>query len=212
MIPLDQAIQIGNRVCELLAPAVERAEIVGSVRRGKAEVKDVEILCQPKIITDPGALLAGNEISALDRHVERLTGGPTLAAPATGREPSLTFDCHVKRNGSRYKRLLWNGELVIELYAVMPPARWGALMVIRTGPADFCRLLVTGQRHGGAMPDDHCEHGGSLRNLLRGQGEIIDTPEEEDFFAVLDVPWWPPSERSEERLRNFLRARRSRAE
>jgi hypothetical protein len=43
---------------------------------------------------------------------------------------------------------------------------------------------------------------------LAEQGEIeatmIPTPEEEDFFRVLDVPCWPPHERTVERLRGHL--------
>jgi len=43
---------------------------------------------------------------------------------------------------------------------------------------------------------------------LAEQGEIeatmIPTPEEEDFFRVLDVPCWPPHERTAERLRRHL--------
>ena len=43
---------------------------------------------------------------------------------------------------------------------------------------------------------------------LAEQGEIeatmIPTPEEEDFFRVLDVPCWPPPERTVERFREHL--------
>jgi hypothetical protein len=43
---------------------------------------------------------------------------------------------------------------------------------------------------------------------LAERGEIeatmIPTPEEEDFFRVLDVPCWPPHERAVERLRKHL--------
>jgi hypothetical protein len=43
---------------------------------------------------------------------------------------------------------------------------------------------------------------------LAERGEIeatmIPTPEEEDFFRVLDVPCWPPHERTVERLRRHL--------
>jgi DNA polymerase/3'-5' exonuclease PolX len=44
---------------------------------------------------------------------------------------------------------------------------------------------------------------------LAKRGEIdatmIPTPEEEDFFSQLRVPYWPPEERMEQRLREYLR-------
>jgi hypothetical protein len=40
----------------------------------------------------------------------------------------------------------------------------------------------------------------------RGEVEatMIPTPEEEDFFRMLDVPCWPPQERTVERFRGHL--------
>ena len=44
---------------------------------------------------------------------------------------------------------------------------------------------------------------------LAERGEIeaamIPTPEEEDFFRVLDVPCWPPEQRTEHKLIQFIR-------
>ena len=47
---------------------------------------------------------------------------------------------------------------------------------------------------------------------LAEQGEIhvrlIPTPTEEDFFAALEVPCWPPEERTARRLMQFIRQSR----
>jgi hypothetical protein len=37
---------------------------------------------------------------------------------------------------------------------------------------------------------------------------MIPTPEEADFFAVLNVPCWPPERRTEHRLMQFVRQTR----
>lgn len=45
---LDKALEIAERIKELLAPYSERIEIAGSIRRKKPEVKDVELVAIPK--------------------------------------------------------------------------------------------------------------------------------------------------------------------
>jgi DNA polymerase/3'-5' exonuclease PolX len=34
---------------------------------------------------------------------------------------------------------------------------------------------------------------------------VISTPTEENFFEALEVPYWPPEERTEEHIRAYLR-------
>lgn len=199
---LADARDAAERICRLLEAACERIEIAGSIRRRAALVGDIEIVCQPRLQLDPGALIAGNEISALDRHVERICG----------RQGSdLQFDVELVRRGTRYKRLAWWGvgsekipraEINVDLFCVLPPASWGAIMVIRTGPDDFSRGLVTRRTQGGAMPEGLRQRDGALW----GPSGRIDTPEEADYFAALGVPYWPPEERTAERLVEYLAA------
>ena len=96
------------------------------------------------------------------------------------------------------------------------------IYAIRTGPGDFYRVLVTSRLWGGGCPLDRKVAGGRVWFIdpgredlarmpatrfarLAERGEIeatmIPTPEEEDFFRVLDVPCWPPHERTVDRLR-----------
>jgi len=115
----------------------------------------------------------------------------------------LRFDEVVKRNGPKYKRLVHvMSGAVVELFAA-EPGNWGLVLAIRTGPGEFNRLLVTKQRFGGAMPLGMQMAGGQL---LRG-GCVVETPTEERFFELLEVPCWPPEERTETRLREYLGAR-----
>jgi hypothetical protein len=48
-IPLARARIIAGEVLDLLSPVCERIEIAGSVRREKATVGDIEILCAPRV-------------------------------------------------------------------------------------------------------------------------------------------------------------------
>jgi hypothetical protein len=113
----------------------------------------------------------------------------------------------------------------VDLFQVIEPRQWGVIYAIRTGPGDFNRLLVTSRWFGGACPKDRKVAGGRVWFIdpgredlprmpatrfarLTEQGGIeatmIPAPEEEDFSRVLDVPCWPPHERTVERLRKHL--------
>ena len=45
---LDEATAIAERVVEILRPHCDRIEVAGSVRRGKPEVGDIEVVCIPR--------------------------------------------------------------------------------------------------------------------------------------------------------------------
>jgi hypothetical protein len=63
---------------------------------------------------------------------------------------------------------------------------------LRTGPADYSHWLVTNKRFGGALPGVAQVKGG--RVLVHGKP--IATPEEEDFFAFLEIPMPHPRDRA----------------
>jgi len=178
----------------MIENACDRVEIAGSIRRGPALVGDIEIVCQPRMVPDPGALIGGELVSALDGRVAQIVN----------RGGAVSFDEQHKANGPRYKRLQIvdqkAGIVKVDLFAVLPPASWGAILTIRTGPADFSRGLVTRRSYGGAMPDDM-----ELRDgVLVGPGGPIDTPDEVDFFTALGLPYCPPEERSWNVLKKIL--------
>lgn len=175
----------------MLEPVCEEIIVAGSVRRERDDVGDLEFVIRPRMTPSRNDLFREKLVSAVDVELPKLT--------LPGRP--LQFDQEIKRNGSRHKRLLWNGALVVELFIVLPPASWGSILAIRTGPADFSHLLMKKRLHGGAMPDD-------LRNdegALHGPSGRIDTPTEEDYFAALGVPCWPPAGRTAAALALFLR-------
>jgi DNA polymerase/3'-5' exonuclease PolX len=193
LIPLSEARAMAEELMTLLAPACDRIEIAGSVRRLVPRVRDIELVAVPRLVTDMHRLIADAEISALDRLIEAL---------ANDTEPTAPLRFHARpANGTRYKRLWWRRRVKVDLFVVLPPACWGAIHAIRTGPAEYSQVLVTKRRRGGALPDDLAQHHGCL---WRG-GRRIETPEESEFFATLGVPFWAPCERSARRLRDHLR-------
>jgi DNA polymerase/3'-5' exonuclease PolX len=209
---LAYAREMAEALVELLAPACRRIEIAGSVRRQKAKPNDIEIVAVPKL-TDQGRNLCDLACEGLLR-----TGQLEKRPDSRGRH---CWGTGIKRaifyQGSNYAP--------VDLFQVIEPRQWGVIYAIRTGPGDFNRVLVTSRRWGGGCPLDRKVAGGRVWFIdpgredlarmpatkfarLAERGEIeatmIPTPEEGDFFRVLDVPYWPPHERTAERLRRHL--------
>lgn len=189
----------------ILAPACDRIQIAGSIRREKPDVKDVEIVAIPKSSTHTNLL--GEPISGaptlLDELLEQLT-----------RKLSNTyqFDQEVKRNGPRYKRLVTRFEETVSAVDLFlaDSDNWGNQLAIRTGSREFGKWFMTKQSYGGAMPFGMRQIDGYLwRN-----GQKVRCPEEEDYFRALGIPCLPPPERTEAGIRKIkaLAVRRSREE
>ena len=166
-IPLREAYRIYNSFIIYIQHYCRRISIAGSARRLKPEVGDIEIVCEPK---DP-RLLRQHIFDLIHRGV--LQPGP----PNRG--------CIKPPLGPRYYRLIYNG-YQIDLFAVYPPAEWGVILAIRTGPAEFSRFLMILAK----------KRGYTVRNGALWRGDIkIPTPTEESFFHALGMSYIPPNMR-----------------
>jgi DNA polymerase/3'-5' exonuclease PolX len=167
-IPLEIAEQIARQYAERLQPFCDRLEIAGSIRRRKAEVGDIEIVALPKPFVD----LFGNENGYQD---------PMLAG------------VWVNKAGRRYKQYALPEGVNLDLFIVLPPAQWGVIFALRTGGAEFSRRLVTPKPYG-YLPREYVIKDGAVHRA--DTGEIVPTPEEEDFLALCGVANIPPQERN----------------
>lgn len=166
----SQAVEIAKAWVENLSPYCQRIEIAGSLRRRKPEVKDIEIVAIPietKMVNMFGQVTAG--VGAIDGY---LTGA----------------GIHFVKSGDKYKQAILREGIKLDLFLVTPPAQWGYIMAIRTGPADYSKWLVTSRRYGGAMPSYLKGRDGAIWHGTR----IVETPDEESFFGVLGIPMLPP--------------------
>lgn len=191
-----QAKAIAERIVSMLESACELITIAGSVRRGKPEVRDIEIVAVPHMRTVDGADLfgapTGDEVNELD---ERITEMVRIGA--------LHFDAITKRNGERYKRFMVGG-IAVDLF-IADNHNYGNTLAIRTGNADFSRLLVTPRRNGGLMPGNLKQADGYL---WRGD-ELVECPTEEAYFEALGVQWVEPALRTIEMGVKLIRAVRA---
>jgi DNA polymerase/3'-5' exonuclease PolX len=186
---LDEARTIAGVLCDLLRPACEQVVIAGSIRREKAAVKDVEIVCLPTSRANLFGEPAGNVLAA---QIEA----------AMAREVHLSWDRQTLRNGERYKRFWWAGwnpsaGIAVDLF-IADRENFGNILAIRTGNAEFSRLLVTLRTLGGLMPSGIHQRDGYLwrQDGSGGFNRRVPCPDEAAFFAALGIDTVPePRER-----------------
>jgi DNA polymerase/3'-5' exonuclease PolX len=181
----QQALKIASDLVELFTPYCERVAIAGSVRRQKPEVKDLEIVAVPHMIPEQIGMFTGLDF-------------PDEPSPlVSALDDALIGLGRFIKNGQRYKQIVLNDGINLDLFLVLPPAQWGVLYTIRTGPSDFSKWIVTPRKYSGALPSDSSVKDGAVHH----NGKIILMPEEIDFLNFLELGWIEPKDRVVGRLR-----------
>lgn len=190
-VPLLEAAPIAVALATALAPACERIEIAGSIRRGRPDVGDIELLAVPK------THYAAVESDGFFDSPEPVLVNELVEAVTAMREAGVLAEVEQhKAEGQRYiKSVHVDSGLQVDLFMVRPPASWGVLYLIRTGPASYSQWFVTEARRRAMHVD-----GGQLHRGGLGCGaipcEVIPTPEEEDVYRAFGLPWVRPMDRS----------------
>lgn len=161
--------------------ACERISIVGSLRRGKPMVGDFELLVIPhRMVYDRLEEWATNGFIRPRKNIK----GNNIAWG----EKMRCIEVWDKRT----ERWL-PGDLFFTDHR-----RWGMTELIRTGDADFSRLIVTRKAQGGALP----KHLRYQDWLLWGlDGQPLYTTLERDVFRLYGLPYIHPPNRSAPTLR-----------
>lgn len=188
-VPLALAQQVASALVASLRDGCDRIEVAGSIRRGKATVADVELVVVPRKSPD---LFGGPGFDELNTCVVlAVQAGHLHWRDRNGRvtrEPPSLAD---RRYYALVAELPGVQGMPVDLFAVRPPAQWGAIMAIRTGPADYSARLVTTARKRGYK----CEEG-HLVSLADGTvGETRDTPTEREFIEACGLAYQEPRDR-----------------
>lgn len=184
--------ELAQELRDTLAPGCEHIEVAGSIRRGKAAPKDIELVVVPLLRAISVFNIFGEAIG--DRVENRLD--TELDALYLG--GAWTLDPDLPRNGPRYKRLRHVESGVCCDLFITTAVSWGVIFTIRTGPGDFSKALVTRALRRGMKVDE-----GRLWKVHRdGTRDAIPTPDEAAFFAALGLPYLEPEERSIHALTN----------
>ena len=168
----DQANEIAGRVKAQLAPYCDRIEIAGSVRRRKADVGDIEVVCVPKTVSMPDLFGTGAAFRDKDW---------SLAVVKIGRvEKGDVFK-------GRYIQIEHPAGIKVDIFTAHPD-NWGLIYAIRTGSADYshCVLACGWVRNGYKSAD----------GMLWRDGVAVPVREERDLFRMAGVPWVEPEARN----------------
>jgi DNA polymerase (family 10) len=185
-LPLAEARHIAGQIYGQLDPSCERLAIAGSIRRGRADVGDIELVAIPRFIEEPASLWGDtSQVSLLSQALAREEAEQVLERLS---------------GGERYVKLRHvRSGLQVDLF-ITTPEQWGLILLIRTGPAAYSQWLVTEARRRGF----HVAHG----RLFHGAGhnrndgfcdctQPIPTPTEESVYAALGLLFAPPERRGE---------------
>lgn len=187
-IPHNVGLRMAERLFALLGGTFERAAVAGSLRRGKTDIGDIELVLKPTFID--GLNLLEERTADLLRE-----GTLTLSRKSNG---------SLKANGERYKAFLFEA-MPVDLFIVLPDRHWGPTLLIRTGPGDANQVLVTTvgtrTRDGlrGILPRELAFRDGGVWD----EGHQLHTPEEIDVLHACGLPWIPPNERTVERYQDM---------
>ena len=147
-----------------------RVDVAGSIRRGKPEVGDIEVVAQAAPNCRPESVRTVLERLGVRR------GAPNKAGAAAPW-------------GTRYYRGLAEiapgTEAGLDLFVVLPPAEWGVVFAIRTGSADFSHAVVTRLHRWGLQSDQG-------RIVKVATGETLPCSNESLFFRYARLPWIKP--------------------
>ncbi len=174
--PLAQAEGVARELAELLTPACERIQIAGSLRRRKATVGDIELLCIPRPLE--------NHLfyrDALDQLLRGRLMPEGVLTPRINQKGSHTY-------GPLNKLLLHVGSgTPVDVFSA-GLENWGMALLVRTGSAEFNIRVMSRFRELGMR--------GHAYGGVHTPTGYVACPDEDTVFRLLGWPFMPPEERT----------------
>lgn len=178
-----KAASIAEAYREMMIPYCDRLMIAGSIRRGKPEVKDIELVCAPKIVAggDPEKLFGGGFRNLL--YEWALDSG--IVWIKTGTDQIIHWG--IKPDGRYWRGIVAAGSDSVKLDLFMATVEnFGSKLLVYTGSSDFNKAVMAHARmiHRPHY-DNHFHHG----------GEPVEFEEEYDVFDFLGLEYVEPAQR-----------------
>ena len=185
MFPDSFARGIAELFVNDIKDTCEQIEIVGSLRRQKYAVNDIDIIVIPKFIQEDDETLFGEPVQTnlLDRRLSQFCFRESV--------PSGKGTLSLEANGPKIKRFIKSvdGEDVpIDIY-ISNKDTWWTLMLIRTGSKNHNIMLAK------RAIEMHMQLKADGTGLLSPGGSIIPIESEEHVFRLLNLPYRIPEDR-----------------
>jgi DNA polymerase (family 10) len=171
---LEDAKFLAEKVCLVLQPLCDEIEVAGSVRRGKSEVGDVDIVALPKAVDLPGGLCGVVKVD------------PSTVWKNLFPKALVKSGLKLEVSGKELHRFSFPSGLQVDVYRARPET-WGVILLIRTGSKEHNVKLCTLARSKGLM-------------LSASQGvienhNIVACRTEEGIFSALGLKFVEPKDR-----------------
>lgn len=179
--PRAAAMIVAEELLARIAPACERIAIVGSLRRGKPDVGDIELLFQPRYTKRPDGLFDERIVDVAAEVIEKmLTDGELIKRP--------NVNGHFTWGEANKLAIHVPSGIPVDLFATKPDNWWVAL-VIRTGSKETNLKLTSGanQQNASLMA-----YGCGIRY---SDGTITPATSERHVFELCRVPYLGPHQR-----------------
>lgn len=166
---LEEVQPIAEDVLKQLRPHCHKCQIVGSVRRGKNLVSDIDIVVIPKKF-EIGLLAEGESIATVVNQWEMIEG-PMI--PNKARHTWRILPCGIKLD-------LW----------LTNETNFGYMVAIKTGPYEYSHQVLANQ---------WCwkKYRGKDGYLTKG-GRRVPVPTEEELYRLIGLSWKDPRYRDSE--------------
>lgn len=185
---LSTVLPIAEQLVDAMRPYAEQIQIAGSIRRQKAEVKDIEIVVVPrwdKEIQADGMfehevsvnrLHTWGELSASDMGLQWIKPGTPNVEPWP-----------IKESGKYWRGYMAEHDIKVDVF-LAHPGNWGTILLIRTGSAEFSQAVMSHTlRKGMRFTEGHLEN---------ENGRPVPTRTEESVFEALGLKWVEPQDRT----------------
>lgn len=179
--PRATALPIAEELQAMIAPACTRIAIAGSLRRGKAEVGDIEILYVPKLTERADGLFDRKIVDVAGEVIDGLAQRGLLAKRLNVRQ-QFTW-------GERNKLAIHvPSGIPVDLFGTSEE-NWWVSLVIRTGSKETNLRLTTGANRQNATLNAYgC-------GVTWSDGTITPATSERHVFELCRVPYLEPHER-----------------
>lgn len=175
------ALEVARELCRWLKPECERLIVAGSLRRGKAEVGDIEILYIPHTRVVADGLFDERVVSQVDELLTQLIARGLLEQRRTI-AGAVTWGAK-----NKLARHVATG-MPVDFFAA-DAANWFNYLVCRTGSAENnVRIAAAAKARGW-----HWHPYGT--GFTDERGRPVSVTSERDVFTLLELPYLEPHQR-----------------